>query len=176
MKNVIILALVFASAVSVTVAQETATPAPVSSNSILVYVEGGKKMSLKAADLAKLPRKEIRAKDHDGKDLSYSGVELREVLKLVDAPFGDKLRGKAIGLYLLVWAADDYKATFALAELDNTFTDKIVILADTENGKPLDLKDGPWQIIVPDEKKHARWVRQVVALWVTEGRSPVKVF
>jgi hypothetical protein len=143
MKNAIILSLVFAAVVSTAFAQKTAEPAPASSNSIFVYVEGGKKMSLKAADLAKLPRKEVRPKDHDGKDVSYSGVELRDVLKLVDAPFGDKLRGKAIGLYLLVWAADDYKATFALAELDNTFTDKIVILADTENGKALECKERP---------------------------------
>ena len=32
------------------------------------------------------------------------------------------------------------------------------------DGKPLDAKQGAWQIVVADDKKHGRWVRQVTAL------------
>ncbi len=32
------------------------------------------------------------------------------------------------------------------------------------DGKPLGAREGPYQIVVPGEKKHARWVRQVVGL------------
>ena len=124
-------------------------------DSIRIEVQGGKSLQLKATDLAKLPRREIKAKDHDGKDTTYSGVELREVLKLAGANFGADLRGPAMANFLLVEAADNYHAVFALPELDDTYTDRIVILADTQDGKPLDAKNGPWQIIVPDEKKHA---------------------
>jgi len=91
------------------------------------------------------------------------------VLKLVGAKFGAELRGPALANYLLVEAADNYRAVFALAELDDTYTDKAVILADTQDGKPLDAKNGPWQIVVPDEKKHARWVRQVTTLIVRKA-------
>lgn len=75
-----------------------------------------------------------------------------------------------MAFYLLVEAADNYHAVFSLPELDDTYTDKVVILADMQDGKPLDAKNGPWQIVVPDEKKHARWVRQVTALKVIKAQ------
>jgi len=43
-------------------------------------VQGGKNLPLTVADLAKLPRKEVKAKDRDGKEATYSGVELLEIL------------------------------------------------------------------------------------------------
>lgn len=36
------------------------------------------------------------------------------------------------------------------------------------DGKPLDEKQGTWQIIVPGEKKWGRWVRQVEALKIVK--------
>jgi DMSO/TMAO reductase YedYZ molybdopterin-dependent catalytic subunit len=50
---------------------------------------------------------------------------------------------------------------FALPELDAAFTDRLVLLADRKNGEPLSSRDGPFQLVVPDEKRPARWVRQV---------------
>ena len=57
----------------------------------------------------------------------------------------------------------------ALAELDSGFTDRVVILADRRDGKPLAENAAPFQI-VPGEKKHGRWIRQVVSLTVKETR------
>jgi hypothetical protein len=65
---------------------------------------------------------------------------------------------------VLVESADGGQVVFALPELDASFSDKIVLLAVAKNGKPLPTGEGPFRIIVPDEKKHARWVRQVTAL------------
>ncbi|MFO0893059.1 MAG: molybdopterin-dependent oxidoreductase, partial [Isosphaeraceae bacterium] len=65
--------------------------------------------------------------------------------------------------------ADGYRAVFALPELDPDFTDRPVLLADRRDGRPLPGKDGPLQVIVPSDKRHSRWVRQVVALRV--GRA-----
>lgn len=56
----------------------------------------------------------------------------------------------------------------ALPELDPAFTDKQVVLAFLKNGKPLDDKEGPYRIVIPDEKRMARWVRQVTALKIVE--------
>jgi hypothetical protein len=80
--------------------------------------------------------------------------------------FGERMRGKALANYLVVEASDGYRAVFALPELDPGFTDRIILLADQKDKKPLDEKHGPLQVIVPGEKKHARWVRQVIALKV----------
>ena len=80
--------------------------------------------------------------------------------------FGESLRGKRLQEFLVVEAADGYKAVFALPEIDPAFTDRVIILADRRDGVRLTDKEGPWQIVVPGEKRQARWVRQVVALIV----------
>ncbi len=49
-------------------------------------------------------------------------------------------------------------------------TDKLVLLVDRRDGKPLSGQEGPLRIIVPDEKRHARWVRQIISL-VVKGSS-----
>lgn len=133
---------------------------------ISVEVEGCKSLKLKSADLAKLPRKDIKATDHDGVEATYSGVELREIISLAGAKLGKELRGPAIAQFLVVEAIDGYHAVYSVTELDPDFTDKTVILADKRDGKDLGDKNGPWQIIATNEKKHARWVRQVTALKV----------
>lgn len=139
---------------------------PVKTDPVLhVEVESGKTLDLTAKDLAKFTRRDVRAKGHDEKESTYSGYSLSDILLAAGAKIGkDELRGKELAAYLLVEAADGYKATFAIAEISADFTDKIILLADTRDGKPLPSNEGGWQIIVPGEKKHGRWVRQVIAL------------
>jgi DMSO/TMAO reductase YedYZ molybdopterin-dependent catalytic subunit len=121
-------------------------------------------LKLSAADLAKLPRRTVRAKDHSGKESAYEGVALIEILRLAGVPFGEGLRGKNLSLYLIVEAADGYRAVFALPELDSAFTDRIILLADHKDGNSLSTSEGPLRIVIPDEKRQARWVRQVTSL------------
>jgi DMSO/TMAO reductase YedYZ molybdopterin-dependent catalytic subunit len=125
-----------------------------------------KTLQLTLSDLSKMPRRSVKAKNHDGKDVTYEGVELREVLSRAGVKFGEQMRGKAVANYVLIQAADKYEAVFALPELDPAFTDRLILLADSADGKPLADSNGPLQIIVPDEKRHARWVRQVMAIVV----------
>ena len=65
-------------------------------------------------------------------------------------------------------AHDGYRVLFALPELDPDFTDNSqqIILADTADGKPLGDKQGPVRIVVPQEKKGARWIRMVESIEV----------
>lgn len=116
------------------------------------------------ADFRALPRQSVTARGHDGMDSKYEGVALVEFLQSAGAPLGKELRGKAVSLYLVVEAADGYRAVFALPEVDPAFSDRVVLLADRRDGQPLSPKEGPLQVIVPGEKRHSRWVRQVVAL------------
>jgi DMSO/TMAO reductase YedYZ molybdopterin-dependent catalytic subunit len=143
-----------------------------STNGLLtVSGEVERPLKLSLADLSKLPRHSVQAKNHDGKESKYEGVWLGEILQQAGVKFGKELRGKAVGAYLLVDAADGYQAVFALPELDSAFTDRVILLADRCDDKPLPASNGPLQIIVPYEKRHARWVRQVTAL--TIHRAPV---
>ncbi len=129
---------------------------------ILLTVSGEveRPLQLTASDLSRLPRRSVRAADH-GKDAAFEGVALSEVLKMAGIPTGESLRGKQLVKYLLVDARDGYQVIFTLAELDSAFTDREVLLVDRRDGKPLSADEGPLRIVVPGEKRAARWVRQV---------------
>lgn len=123
-------------------------------------------LALKATDLAKLPRHTARVKDHNGAEATFEGTPLLEILRLAGVKLGEQLHGKEMTTYVLVKAADDYQVVFALPELDPGFTDRVIFLADHRDGKPLSSEEGPLRIIVPGEKRQARWVRQVTTLTV----------
>ena len=71
--------------------------------------------------------------------------------------------------FLLVEAADGYRVVFALPELDPAFRDVVVLVADRRDGQPLSTGEGPLRLVVPHEKRWARWVRQVNALKVLQA-------
>lgn len=146
--------------------QAKSSPAPSADPLLSIRGEVERPLKLTAADLAKLPRRTVSAKDHDGKEASFEGVELGEVLKLAGVKSGDALRGKSLALFLVVEARDGYRAVFALPELDRAFTDRVILLADRRDGKTLAAAEGPLRIVVPDEKRQGRWVRQVITLTI----------
>ena len=125
-----------------------------------------RELNLGAADLAKLPHRSLRAKDHGGVESTFEGVTLVDVLQSAGVKFGDGLRGKSLALYLVVEASDGYRAVFALPELDPAFTDRVILLADRRDGAKLSASEGPLRIVVQDEKRQGRWVRQVRSLIV----------
>ncbi len=114
-----------------------------------------------------MPRTKVTAKGHDS-TATYEGVTLTEILRKAGAPLGKLLRGKAMASYVVVTAHDGYRVVFALPELDPDFTDASnqIILADTVDGKPLSDTQGPVRIVVPQEKKGARWIRMVESIEV----------
>jgi DMSO/TMAO reductase YedYZ molybdopterin-dependent catalytic subunit len=138
------------------------------SDAVLLTVGGevAKQLKFTAADLSKLPRVSAKAKAHDGTEALFEGVELGEVLKLAGVKFGEQLRGKDLTLFLVVEAADGYRAVFALPELDHAFTERLVMLVDRRDGKALSTNEGPLRIVVPGEKREARWARQVIKLTI----------
>ena len=69
-------------------------------------------------------------------------------------------------------AKDGYAVVYSIAELDPAMTDNPVILADTMDGKPLAAKEGPFKIVVPGDKRPARWVRMVNALRIESALNP----
>jgi DMSO/TMAO reductase YedYZ molybdopterin-dependent catalytic subunit len=150
--------------------QDTPAP-PATAAGVVIAVAGDvpRPLKLTTTEFVRLPRQTVRAKDHDGKEAEFEGVPLVEVLKAAGVKFGQDLRGPALAAYLVVEASDGYRAVFALPEVDPAFTDRAVLLADRREGKLLAGNEGPLRVIVPGEKRHARWVRQVVALRVGRG-------
>ncbi|MCD0487792.1 molybdopterin-dependent oxidoreductase [Pedobacter sp. MC2016-14] len=118
----------------------------------------------KASDLQQLNRTEVTRKDKDNKDHIYSGVSLSTLLAKAGVTLGAALRGENLTKYVLAEASDGYQVAFSLAELDPEFTERLVIVADKMDGKALAAADGPFRIIVQDEKKPARCMKQVISI------------
>lgn len=119
-----------------------------------------------AQDLAALARHTVRASDHGRPPAEYRGVRLIDVLQLAGVQAGPTLRGPRLAEAVLVEARDGYRVVFALAELDSAFTEKQVLLVDQKDGAALDAEAGPWRLVIPDEKRPARWIRQVTRISV----------
>jgi DMSO/TMAO reductase YedYZ molybdopterin-dependent catalytic subunit len=152
-------------------AQDPKASAPAAPRAVLTV--GGEvehPLRLSAEDLASLPRQSVRARDHKGVEATFEGVAVVEILTKAGARVGDRLRGGAMVDYLVVEASDGYRAVFALPEIDPAFTDRVILLADRRDGRPMVNPEGPLRIVVPGEKKQARWVRQVKTL--TVRRAP----
>ncbi len=138
-------------------------PAAAQPDGIDIGGEAVQRVHLARAELARLPHVSVHASAH-GVEGDFEGVPLIDLLRAAGAPTGDKLRGPALALYVRVTAADGYRVVFALAELDASTGSREAILADAKDGKPLDDEEGPLRVIVPGDKRPARWVRQVIAI------------
>jgi hypothetical protein len=134
---------------------------------LTIQAGAAKPVVLTRADLESLPHSKVSV-DNSGQTAIFEGVGLRIVLEKAGVTFGDSLRGKRLASYLLTQAADDYKVVFALPELDPAFNDKQIVLAFLKDGKPLDAKEGPYRIVIPDEKRMSRWIRQVTMLKIVD--------
>lgn len=120
-----------------------------------------KSLTLSIDDLLKLTSIEVIGKDKDGIEHLFKGVPLVEILKSAGTPFGTALRGKNLTKYILIQAQDGYKVLFSLPEIDPEFSNEVILLAYQVDGKSLPEGEGPFRLVVPNDKKHARWIRQI---------------
>lgn len=135
---------------------------------LTVQSEAGKQVALNRSDIDALPHVKVSAVEHGGAPVEFEGVSLRSVLEKGGVSFGESMKGKKLATCLLVEAADGYRAVIALPEMDPAFSDKQIVLAFLREGKPLGEKEGPYRVVIPDEKRMARWVRQVTTLKIVE--------
>ena len=134
---------------------------------LTIQNDDGKRTVLSRADLEALPHVKVQATAHDV-SATFEGVAVKTVLEKAGIVFGEGMRGKRLASCLLVEAADGYKVVIALPEMDPGFTDKQVVLAFLKDGKAMDSKEGPYRIVIPDEKRPARWIRQVTGLKIVD--------
>ena len=129
---------------------------------------------LERSDIVKLPHKTVKVKGSGSKPSLYSGVPLKELLEHSGAVFSVERKQANLGSIVVVESVDAPSAIFAMAELDSALTSKQILLADSKDGKPLAVPEGPLRIIVPDEKEPARWVKQVWAIYIVRISGPSK--
>lgn len=102
--------------------------------------------------------------DEHEKTAEYRCVTFQQLLERAGAVNGKAIKGERLTDYLVVTAADNYRVLFALPEIDALFANRKVFLCHTKNGHPLPDAEGPLRVLVPDEQRHARWVRHVTEI------------
>jgi hypothetical protein len=141
------------------------SPSTTASDTLQLRSPSHDPITLKAADLKSLPRiTAIVHNPHTNADETYAGVRLSELFSKMAAPLGSELRGKALSAYIVATGSDNYRAAFSLAEIDPAFHPGEVFVADEMNGKPLDAHSGPFKLVVTEDKRPARSVRNLVSL------------
>lgn len=124
-------------------------------------------------DLSRMPRLTLDVREpHKGEMQHYEGVRLSDLLAKAGVPLGEKLRGRGLTTYVVARASDGYAVVYSIAELDPAMTDNQVIVADTMNGKLLEPKEGPLKIVVPGDKRPARWIRMLTDLRIESAVNP----
>jgi hypothetical protein len=134
---------------------------PTKQQSFTLDRAGGNQIAVTRKEFAAMPHISVDVVNgHSGAHEHYSGVKLSEVLRLVKTPLGDALHDEALQGSINVGGADWYTVTLSLAEVDASFHTGEVIVADSVDGHSLG-KDGPWKLVVTEDKRPARWVRNV---------------
>jgi hypothetical protein len=125
---------------------------------------------LSSSDFHALPHVTITVHNgHTNASETYSGVPLATLLTKVNAPLAKGLRGEAMTSYVMATGSDGYSVALSLAEVDPSFHEGQVIVADARDGQPLG-KSGPFQLIVSNDKRPARWVHNLETIALRSGR------
>jgi len=103
---------------------------------------------------------------HTNQQETYGGVPLMDLLAKLGVARGKGLMGKALAQYVVATGSDGYVSVVALGEVDPEFHPGTVLVADTLDGKPLDAKAGPFRLVVSEDKRPARSVRNLVRIEV----------
>jgi DMSO/TMAO reductase YedYZ molybdopterin-dependent catalytic subunit len=123
-------------------------------------------LTLTKEDLTKYKSVTHKAKDKDGNEHEYKGVALVEILEKAGVTLGGKLRGENLTKVVLIQATDGYQVVYSLPELDPEFTNNTVLLVFEKDGAPLTTGEGPFRLVAPQDKKQARWIREIRSIKV----------
>ncbi|HTW49677.1 MAG TPA: molybdopterin-dependent oxidoreductase, partial [Acidobacteriaceae bacterium] len=148
-------------------AMQSGTAAPAKADVLTITAGPGQRGIFTPATLKDLPHQTVTIFDHHtNASETYSGVPLVDLLAKLGVPHGKDLMGKALANYIVATGADGYKSVVALGEIDPEFHPGLVLVADAMDGKPLDTKTGPFRLVVTEDKRPARSVRNLVSIEV----------
>ena len=128
----------------------------------------GKTVSLTGDEMAALPHKTISVfNSHSKANETYSGVAVADLLTRVGVPRGEEVKGKLFMTAVVAEGTDHYSVLYALAEVDPSIHTGDVIVADSVDGQKLG-KEGAFKMVSTEERRPARWVRNLTEISVIE--------
>jgi hypothetical protein len=152
----------------VAAAQQMEHSAPSPSTQLTIKTYEGKTLTLSPEELAALPHKSVSVYNaHSKANETYSGVPLADLLSKVGVPLGESVRGKVFLTGVVASGVDGYGVLYSLAEVDPSIHTGDVIVADTVDGKKLE-KDGAFKMVSSEERRPARWVRNLASISVVK--------
>jgi hypothetical protein len=138
------------------------------SNQLTIRALNGKLTTFTPEDIAAMPHKTLSVyNQHIKANETYSGVPLADLLGKVGVPLGENVRGKLFLIGIVAEGTDHYSVLYALAEVDPSIHTGDVIVADSVDGQKL-AKDGVFKMVSTEEKRPARWVRNLTSISVIE--------
>ena len=132
----------------------------------------GSARTLSPEELAQLPAIQMSVSfgtEHGPRQATFEGPLLWTVLDHAAAIDTAKPR-EQVRLAVLVEGQDGYAASLALGEISPAFEGKQVILADQQDGKPLE--SGHFRLVVPGDRMGGRSVQNVARVTVTPLPAP----
>ena len=144
-------------------------PAPSApSTQLTIKTYEGKTAILSPADLAAMPHKQVTVMNgHTKASETYAGVPLTDLLSKAGVPSGEAVRGKLFLVGIIAQGTDGYGALYSIGEVDPAIHTGEVIVADSMNGQKL-TKDGAFKLISTEERRPARWVRNLSTISVVK--------
>lgn len=133
---------------------------------LTIALRGSAPVALSIEALKAMPAASVQVEDDSGSSADYTGITLSALLAASGVEFGKVVRGERLTEYVLVSAADGYRALFSIAEVDPAFTNRTILLCYAKWGASLPEKEGPLRIIARDDGRRARWVRNVTSITV----------
>lgn len=112
------------------------------------------------AELRQMHRESVKVAWGGGH--TYTGAVVSDLLAEIGAPSETRLHGPPLDQVVIVKGRDGFIAVLAIAETAMSFKGQPVILADEEDGKPLNDKEGPYRLVIGGEIKPSRSVWGVV--------------
>src|SRR5580700_2006015 len=164
-----VLALMLCVNMRAAVAQQMEHSAPTTpSTNLTIKTYEGKTLTLTPEELAALPHKTVAVFNaHSKATETYSGVPLADLLGKAGVPLGESVRGKLFMIGVVAEGTDHYGVLYSLAEVDPAIHTGDVIVADTLDGQKL-TKDGAFKMVSSEEKRPARWVRNLTSISVIQ--------
>ncbi len=146
-------------------AQPSTTPVP---RTLTVAGIAERPVTLSAADLRALPRTTVTTESR-GKTIAHEGVLVADVLERAGAAGGHG-HGSALMAIVVATSRDGYQVAFSMGELDPDLSESQILVADTQDGKPLPDDTGPFRIVAPKDLHGSRGVRALDRLEVTSAK------